>query len=175
MKCDIQILGIVSLKAATRADEMAMTATAALTIHAQGRNEAREVTATGMPLGAWPKLYVQREDLHALLHTTKDAQLTHAHQRRRLSHNIGDIFTSSSILTRSSPRTANLPRAFSYGSPGITTASSRVPQAPPGHIPTSVKFPTFRVRKWISTTHEDNLTTAGRRNTTCFEMSYSGE
>ena len=32
VKCVIQIAGIVSLKAATRADEMAMTA---LTIHAQ--------------------------------------------------------------------------------------------------------------------------------------------
>lgn len=45
----------------------------------------------------------------------------------------------------------------------------------PDHMPTSVKFPTFRVRKWISTTHEDNITTAGRRNITCLEMSYSGD
>ena len=75
VKCDIQILGIVSLKAATRAGEMAMTA---LTIHAQGRNEAREVTATGMLLGAWPKLYIQREDLHALLHTHDQGGRTHS-------------------------------------------------------------------------------------------------
>jgi len=113
VKCDIQILGIVSLKAATRADEMAMTA---LTIHAQGRNEAREVTATGMLLGAWPKLYMQREDLHALHTTLRTAQLTHTHQRRRLSREIGDIYTSATAPTRSSTCTANSPRAFSFGS-----------------------------------------------------------
>lgn len=71
MKCDIQILGIVSLKAATRADEMAMTA---LTIHAQGRNEEREVTATGMLLGAWPKLYsIYKEKICAPSSTRRTA------------------------------------------------------------------------------------------------------
>ena len=168
MKCVIQIAGIVSLKAATRADEMAMTA---LTIHAQeGTRPGR--TATGM-LGQ-NSIYKGK----ICTPSTRPRRTAHrAHQRRRLCHDIGHIYTPSSILTRSSTCTANRLRAFSYGSPGIRTASSRVPRAltgPHTYISQVSNVQGEKVDLHDSRGQPHHCRLSRCRNITCLDMSYSG-
>ena len=114
-----------------------------------GRNETRAVTATGL---VGPKLYTNRKrrDLHAL-HTT-----THSSPRTSSPPPLPLRYTSTAhfSLALQVARPGLFIRRYGYRAFVPPVDPIDHPKRQPDHIPTQVKFPTARDRKWISTTHK---------------------